>query len=157
MTIVSSLETQAPKRKRTTANTVAASTALSLQIIMAGHPNVDLTLHISPNNNDRTGTSSRSQWGYISIEELQSLDNQDYELLNPLRVTVRQVDANDFVASIGDDGLCASGATVEQSVLMLKDMLIGRLEHLERIPIESLGRQPTRQLSVLRSHIRKHA
>lgn len=147
-----------PKEK-VSPNTLIFSMAISAAPLVAGEhfQPFDLSLNFDSHGGGHGAVSSQSECGHIAVHQLLSLDSIQYEVLKPIVVVVDQIDEHDFLATFEDAQVTASGETEEQSLVMLKDMLIGQLEHLERIPAASLGRQPTKQLSLLRAHIKKRA
>jgi hypothetical protein len=83
------------------------------------------------------------------------VDVERFEVIKPIETHVVSLSHDDFVATAVDMRISASGETPELAVEMLKDMIVGRYEHLNSHPIERLGKEPRRQLSALRSYIRE--
>lgn len=133
-----------------TASKVVAG-ALSINIFFAGQGPVMTNLF--PDHNDQINTAPSPVFrSAIMVEEM---DSDVFSVLKPMRFNINQIATNDFVATFPEARISASGETPEESVLMLQDMIIGRLEHLSDIDLERLGREPKRQLSVLRSFIQE--
>ncbi len=62
---------------------------------------------------------------------------------------------HEHIATFVDAEIAASGDTVEDAVLCLKDQLLAKFDMLERMPQTRLGDRPKRQLAVLQSVIRR--
>lgn len=62
---------------------------------------------------------------------------------------------DDFVARFGDAGISATGETRTEAVWNLGDMIVLKFMRLCEIASQQLGPVPRRQLSVLRSFIKK--
>jgi len=88
------------------------------------------------------------------VEQLDSLDCEAYEVFRPIRIEIRQVDDEEFVASFPPANISASGESLDDAVLQLKDLLTSLLLNYTLIKREKLGTIPRNQLAVLRSFIR---
>jgi hypothetical protein len=81
---------------------------------------------------------------------------EPYELIKAMKAVVQPVE-DEFVATFFDANINASGGTQQDAVANLKDMMLGLLEVLEEEPADKLGKEPARQLAVLREFIRRKA
>lgn len=95
-------------------------------------------------------TDSFLQWKTIS-----RLHCPEYELLKQIRITVEKVGPGEYVAAFHEAGVFASGETASEAEFMLMDAILGTFEHLSATPLEKLGPYPRRQLSSLRSVMRR--
>ncbi len=85
---------------------------------------------------------------------------EPFEAIQPLLVLVEPVVGDpgedcEYVATFVDAGVGASGNTIAEAVSFLKDRLLAKLDLLERMPSNRLGKGPKRQLAVLQSVIRR--
>lgn len=140
-----------PGESHQTASKVTAG-VLSINIFFAGQGHVAINLCPDSANNQINTVSSP---GFHAITIVEKMDSDTFSVLKPMRFNVNQISTNDFVATFPEARISASGETPEESILMLQDMIIGRLEHLGDIDLERLGREPKRQLSVLRSYLQE--
>jgi predicted RNase H-like HicB family nuclease len=93
------------------------------------------------------------------IVPVETFDPEPFELLREIKVVV-QPDDDSWVAIYFDANINASGDTPQDAVANLKDMILGLFERLQREPKQRLGKEPSRQLAILNSLIRrkkKHA
>jgi len=88
------------------------------------------------------------------VVPVQSLEPEPYELIKPLRFTVRSVEEA-YVASFDDATLSATGDSVAEAVENLKDIMLTTYDILIGSPHDSLGVVPTGQLAVLSEFLRK--
>ena len=79
---------------------------------------------------------------------------EPFELIEQLLVVVQQT-GDHYVASFFDANIHASGATQEEAVANLKDVMLIMFRRFEGEPQNRLGPEPKRQLAVLRNFIRK--
>jgi hypothetical protein len=86
-----------------------------------------------------------------------SFDEPEFEVLRPFKISVEQIDGDgqSFVASFASANVSASGESVNDAVVHLKDMIAGTFNHLDLTPVANLGKEPLRQLTILRSFIRR--
>jgi predicted RNase H-like HicB family nuclease len=89
------------------------------------------------------------------IVPIESFAPEPFELIKPFHVVVEPADG-EFIASLYDANINASGETEEEAVANLKDMMLTLFERLQQEPERDLGVGPTRQLAVLKSLVRKH-
>ena len=61
----------------------------------------------------------------------------------------------EYIASLTEANIGASGDTVAEAVKNLKDRLIAKFDMLENMPADRLGKMPRRQLEILKSLIRR--
>jgi hypothetical protein len=90
-----------------------------------------------------------------STELVLSLSDDNCMLFNPMTVHVEQFADDDFVASLRDAHVAASGDARESAVRMLQVKVLDTFKYLASIGAERLGPVPRRQLEVLRSYIRE--
>ncbi|MBI3852395.1 MAG: hypothetical protein HY298_19235 [Verrucomicrobia bacterium] len=88
------------------------------------------------------------------IAPIETFAPEPYEATKPFHVVVEPVD-DEFIATLFDANINASGDTAEESVSNLKDIMLTLFERLQREPQGKLGSGPARQLSVLKSLVRK--
>lgn len=81
---------------------------------------------------------------------------EPYELIKEIKAVVQPVE-DEFVATFFDANINASGGTQQDAVANLKDIMLGLLEVLEEEPEAKLGKEPARQLAILREFIRRKA
>ena len=70
---------------------------------------------------------------------------------------VLQAQGEEYVASFFDANLSASGATQEEAVFNLKDVIVAVFETLTEHEPAKLGPEPAKQLEVLKEFIRRTA
>lgn len=85
---------------------------------------------------------------------------EPFDVIQPLLVVVEPIvgepdDDCEYVATFVDAEIAASGDTVTEAVLCLKDRLLATFDMLDRMPKTRLGKRPKRQLAVLQSVIRR--
>jgi predicted RNase H-like HicB family nuclease len=89
------------------------------------------------------------------IVPIESFAPEPFEVIKPFHVVVEPADG-EFIASLYDANINASGETEEEAVADLKDMMLTLFERLQQEPEQALGVGPKRQLAVLKSLVRKH-
>jgi len=83
---------------------------------------------------------------------IETLAPEPYEVLKPFHAVV-QARGEEYVASFFDANLNASGATQEEAVFNLKDVIVAVFETLMEHDPAGLGPGPARQLEVLKEFI----
>ena len=83
---------------------------------------------------------------------IETLAPEPYEVLKPFHAVV-QARGEEYVASFFDANLNASGATQEEAVFNLKDVIVAVFETLMEHDPAELGPGPARQLEVLKEFI----
>jgi predicted RNase H-like HicB family nuclease len=96
-------------------------------------------------------TSSRPQSIMVPIE---TLAPEPYDLLRAFTAVITR-NGEEFVASLFDASVFASGDTEEDAVANLKDTLIDTYEMLNELGDDRLGPGPLRQKQILNELIRK--
>jgi hypothetical protein len=79
---------------------------------------------------------------------------EPYELLKPILVAVQSVE-DEFEAGWFDANIHTEGANEEEAVKNLKSLILDYFDSFSGEPIEKLGPEPSRQLSVLSQFIQK--
>lgn len=97
---------------------------------------------------------SRVEGAAPSMALIQTLAPSPYEILKPIQVLVR-ADGEEYTASFVDANIASGGATMEEAVENLKDLLTSMLDMLDEHTQEQLGIGPTRQLAILREFIQR--
>lgn len=87
---------------------------------------------------------------------IETLAPEPYEVIKPFHAVV-QAQGEEYVASFFDANLNASGATQEDAVLNLKDVIVAVFETLTGHEPDQLGPGPARQLEVLKEFVRRTA
>ena len=93
--------------------------------------------------------------GFPLIVPISTFAPEPFEIIKPFSVVVQPVEGS-FVATLFDANIGASGETPEDAVQNLKDIVLNALVVLEERE-HQLGREPKRQLAVLRSLISRRA
>lgn len=88
------------------------------------------------------------------IVPITTLAPEPFDLIQTIHVVVQPVDGG-FTATFFDANLSTSGDTQEEAVSNLKSLVVEVLDDLESEPPEKLGPEPSRQLKVLRSFIKR--
>jgi len=70
-------------------------------------------------------------------------------------VVIEEDEDCEYLATFVDADIAASGVTIGDAVLCLKDQLLAQFDMLEKMPPARLGDRPKRQLAVLQSLIRR--
>ncbi len=83
-----------------------------------------------------------------------TFDPGPFDLLKEIKVVVRPCD-DEFLATFFDANVNASGCNETDAVNSLKDMLLRRFDYLDKMPIEKLGPALVKQITVLRTFIRR--
>ena len=83
-----------------------------------------------------------------------SLPDHDVRLHTPIEATVEELDHDNFIASVPDVNLNASGDTWKEAVENLQDIIAGIYRLYRRMPRSALGPEATRQWAFLNSHLR---
>ena len=83
-----------------------------------------------------------------------------FELIKPVLALVEPViDENgepcEYIASFVDGALSATGDTLEEAIALLKSRMTSQYRFLASLPADRLGRTPQRQLTALRSVMRR--
>ena len=81
---------------------------------------------------------------------------EPYEVVKPFHA-VLQAQGEEYVATFFDANLSASGATQEEAVFNLKDVIAAVFDTLMAHDPAGLGPEPARQLQVLKEFIRRTA
>ncbi|MGH9786980.1 MAG: hypothetical protein ACRD88_22650 [Terriglobia bacterium] len=79
---------------------------------------------------------------------------EPYELRQPLLILVQR-EKEGFTASFFDANIHASGDTEEEAFRNLKSLILDVFDSLRAEPLEKLGPEPKRQLSVLEEFLRR--
>jgi predicted RNase H-like HicB family nuclease len=87
---------------------------------------------------------------------IETLAPEPYELLKPFHAVVQLCD-DEYVATFYDANVSASGATQEEAVANLKDMVVAAYETLTEHEPDRLGRAMVKQLRVLKEFMRRKA
>ena len=90
------------------------------------------------------------------IVPIETLAPEPYELLKPFHAVVQPCD-DEFVATFYDANISASGATQDEAVTNLKDMVVAGFETLTEHEAGRLGRGLVKQLRVLKEFMRRKA
>lgn len=81
---------------------------------------------------------------------------EPYEVLKPFHAVIQARD-DEYVASFFGANLSASGATQEEALFNLKDVILAVFESLAKHDATELGPGPTKQLQVLKEFVRRTA
>lgn len=82
---------------------------------------------------------------------------EPFDLRKPIEAVIQSVGEEDYVASFFDANVNATGCNPNKAFANLVETLLTRLDTLERLPAEKLGKGPARQLAVLREFIGRRA
>ena len=82
-----------------------------------------------------------------------SLPDTRLRVVQPIPVTVKQLEHDNFLAQMSTANVNASGDSIDEAVDNLMDMLGGTYDLLSSLPRSSLGPGPAHDFSVLRQHI----
>jgi predicted RNase H-like HicB family nuclease len=85
---------------------------------------------------------------------LTTLEIVGYELTRDIPVVLQPSD-DGFIATFFDANIATGGDTEAKALDNLRSLIVDTFELLESEPTEKLGREPEKQLRVLRSLIRK--
>ena len=85
---------------------------------------------------------------------IETLAPEPYEVLKPFHAVIQAVE-DEYVASFFDANLNASGATQDEALANLKDVIVMVFESLTAHEPDQLGRGPARQLEVLKEFVRR--
>jgi len=85
---------------------------------------------------------------------IETLAPDPYEVIRSFHVVVQPF-AEEYLARFFDANLAASGATVEEAVFNLKDMIVATYEMLCDHEESELGPGPAKQLQVLKAFLRE--
>ncbi len=77
-----------------------------------------------------------------------------YEVLKPILVSVQAVE-DEFEAGWYDANIHTTGENEEEAVSNLKSLMLDYFDSLSKEPAEKLGIEPTRQLAVIKTFIKK--
>lgn len=94
---------------------------------------------------------TRAAWVTVPIT---TLAPEPFDVLRDIPVVVQAVD-DGFTATFFDANISTSGDTQEEGVSNLKSLIVDIFEDLQSEPPKRLGPEPSRQLMVLRSFIRR--
>ncbi len=94
------------------------------------------------------------------VVPINTLAPQPFGLNGPLSVLVEPVlddsdEACEYVASLVDAGIAATGETVEEAVSLLKGRMVTEYTLLTKLPPERIGKIPRQQLAVLQAVMRR--
>ena len=90
----------------------------------------------------------------IVTTSVSTLTPAPFIVRRPIPVTI-QVTDEDSIASFLEANVNASGDTLQEAFRNLCDMLIAKFDFLESLDPAKLGREPQRQLAVLREFVAK--
>jgi predicted RNase H-like HicB family nuclease len=79
---------------------------------------------------------------------------EPYEVVDPFHAVI-QPQGDEYMASFYEANLSASGATREEALANLKDIVVGTFEILTEHDPEELGPGPASELAVLRRFVRE--
>ena len=85
---------------------------------------------------------------------IETLEPEPYEILRPFTAVVTE-EEGEFLASLFDLGVHASGDTEEEAIANLKETLLDTVDRLNELPDTSLGKGLVRQKNVLNKSVRK--
>lgn len=83
-----------------------------------------------------------------------SLPDDDVQMLKPIVATVEVLEFNNYLASVPEVNLNASGDSIAEAIANLQDIIAGTYRLYAMLPPASLGPEPTRQWNFLKSHLR---
>ena len=86
--------------------------------------------------------------------KITDLPDVDVKIVEPISIEVECVNEDDYLASVPEVNLNASGDTEEEAIANLQDIIAGTYRLLMGLPIKKLGPEPLRQLEFLKSHLR---
>src|SRR5438477_8953968 len=88
------------------------------------------------------------------IVPISTFGQAPYEVLRDIKVVV-QPSHGEFIATFFDANVNAAGPTETDAVNNLKDVMLGLFDRLSELPAKRLGPGPAKQLSVLRTFMKK--
>ena len=101
-----------------------------------------------------TGSSDCAFTGIQFLVILASLPDDDVEIEEPFIITVEHVGEDDYLASVPEVNLNASGDSTDEVIDNLQDIIAGTYRLLMSLPIKKLGPEPLRQWKFLKFHLR---
>jgi hypothetical protein len=104
----------------------------------------------------QTGTVTSGNGAAVQpiIVPLTTLAPEPYELIKPIHIVVQPVE-DEFVATFFDANINSSGTTQQEAVANLRELLLDIFDTLSEEAPDQLGKEPARQLAVLREFICK--
>jgi predicted RNase H-like HicB family nuclease len=85
---------------------------------------------------------------------IETLEPEPYEILRPFTAVVTE-EESEFLASLFDLGIFASGDTEEEAIANLKGTLLDTVDRLNELPDTRLGKGPLRQKNLLNKSVKK--
>jgi hypothetical protein len=82
------------------------------------------------------------------------LPNATWSVTKPIPVVI-QIDGDDCIATFFDANISSGGDTPQEAFKNLHELMLSKLKLFESLPENRLGREPSKQLAVLRKHIGK--
>jgi hypothetical protein len=92
-----------------------------------------------------------------AVVPIQTFAPEPFDLVREMKVVIQQTDEDEFLATFFDANIGAAGCNQGEAIENLKDMLLSRFDYLEKLPPETLGPGPAKQLAILREFIRRKA
>jgi hypothetical protein len=80
---------------------------------------------------------------------------EPYQLVRDIPAVV-QPEGDEFIATFFDANISTAGDTQEEAVSNLRSLILDTFEYFEAEPSEALGPEPTRQLCVLRTFLKRN-
>ena len=114
----------------------------------SGKTDIDLGMFV-------TESSQHTHPPTSSFILLGHLGSDQFTLTEAINISLNQVD-DEFIASVVDVNINASGETFADALTNIMDMIVSLYQCLEKEPYNSLGPLPARQLAFLKSKIRKN-
>jgi hypothetical protein len=89
------------------------------------------------------------------LSQLFQLPDKGLAVALPFTVTTEQIDITNFVSSIQDAGIYASGDSLREAIENLGSTLCHVYHRLQRLSDEQIGKRAKRQKTVLNRHLTK--
>ncbi|OHB70479.1 MAG: hypothetical protein A2V70_06205 [Planctomycetes bacterium RBG_13_63_9] len=87
------------------------------------------------------------------LEDIAQLPNPSLRVTETIWCIVKHLDVNNFVAEMPGANIRAAGDSLSEAKENLADIIAGTYWLFDSLPPESLGPEPTRQLSILKRHL----